>query len=125
MTKVLGGILGTLVIGILVVFLLFHFGLISLGTGSGSGDGVVESKMVEDEIPVIMDEDEEITITIVVTQDQYLIDEQKVTLTQIREKVTGESAEINVVLEDNYASAKAWDEIKTNLAEWGVTPIEQ
>ena len=124
MGKVLG-ILGTLVIGILVgVLLFFFFGGKGSGTGSGNGNGDVESEIVE-ETPVIEDEAEEITITIVVTQDQYIIDEQIVTLTQIREKVTDESAEIIVVLEDNYASAKAWDGIKTSLAEWGVIPIEQ
>lgn len=129
MGKVLVGVLGTVIIGILVIFLLVHFGLLSWGPGNGKGDGNIDSEAkseaVVDESSVINDETKEITINIVITQDQYSIDEQVVTLTQIREKLTDESAMINVVLEDNYASAKAWDEIKTSLAEWGITPIEQ
>lgn len=127
MGKVIGGILGTLVIAGLVLFLLFRLGLISWGNGNGSGNGDDDVKVdtVVNENQVIDDEVKEITITIVVTQDQYLIDGQEVTLTQIKEKVTDKSLLVKVVLEDNYASAKAWDDIKTNLAEWGVTPIEQ
>lgn len=125
MEEVIGGIFATLVIAILVLFLLFHFGMLSWGNGKGTGDGDVKTETVTDESPVVKNEVEETTITIVVTQDQYSIDEQKVTLTQIRERVTDESATINVVLEDNYASTKAWDDIKTSLANWGVTPIEQ
>lgn len=46
-----------------------------------------------------------------------MIEEQEVTLTQIKQKVTDKSAIIKVILEDNYASAKAWDDIKTSLTE--------
>lgn len=125
MGKFIGGILSTLVIVGLVFFLLFRLGFLSWGNGSGNGDGDLKTEKATDEIPVINDESKEITITIVITQDQYLIDDQEVTLTQIKEKVTDKSATIKVILEDNYASAKAWDDIKTNLAEWGITPIEQ
>ena len=52
------------------------------------------------------EETEEITITIVVTQDEYYIDEQKVTMTQIKEKVMDKSATIKSNIEDNYASGK-------------------
>ena len=123
MGKVIGGILGTLVIAGLVLFLLFHFGVLSLGGGSGIDD--VKTESVTDKRSKVMDEVEEITITIVVTQDQYLIDEQEVKLTQIKEKVTDKSAIIKVILEDNYASAKAWDDIKACFAEWEIVPIEQ
>ena len=75
--------------------------------------------------PRVMDKNEEITVTIVVMQDKYMIEEQEVTLTQIKEKVTDKSAIIKVVLEDNYASAKAWDNIKSSLTEWDIVPIEQ
>lgn len=123
MGKVIGGILGTLTIVVLVLFLLLHFGLLSWGKNSGNGDK--KSEEAEIEVSTTTDEIEEITITIVVMQDKYFIDEQEVTLTQINEKVTDKSAIIKVVLENNYASAKAWDDIKTYFAEWGVIPIEQ
>lgn len=116
MGKVIGGILSALVIAGLIIFLLFYFGVLGFG---GSGDSKGGTNKEQSEIK----ETEEITI--IVTQDEYFIDEQKVTLTQIKEKVTDESAVIKVVLENNYASAKAWDDIRTSLAEWGIIPIEQ
>lgn len=123
MGKVLGGILGTLIIVGLVLFLLLHFGLLSWGNNNGDGDRETEKTVIEDSAAV--EEIEELEITIVVTQDKYLMDDQEVTLTQINEKVTDESAIIKVVLENNYASAKAWDDIKASLTEWGVIPVEQ
>ena len=106
-----------------MLFLLSHTG--GLHFGEGTGDSDIKTETVIEEDSETIDEMEEITITIVVTQDQYLIDEQKVTLTQIKEKVTDTSVKIKVILEDNYASTKAWDEIKRNLTEWGIVPIEQ
>lgn len=125
MGKVIGGILGTLTIVILILFLLSHFGLLSWGKGDGTGNGEANTETVIKEDVESTDEVEEIEITIVVRQDKYLIDDQEVTLTQIKERITDKSAEIKVILEDNYASAKAWDDIKVNLTKWGVTPIEQ
>ena len=125
MGKVISGIFGTLVIGGIVLFLLFHFGLLSWGGGNGDGNADEKMGAVAEDNQAAADEPKEITITIVVTQDQYLIDEQQVTLTQIKEKVTDKSATIKVILEDNYASAKAWDDIKINLEKWGIIPIEQ
>lgn len=123
MGKIIGGILGTLAIAGLVLFLLFHFGVLSFGKGDGNGD--VKTETVTDMRSEAIDEVEEITVTIVVKQDKYVIEEQEVTLTQIKEKITDKSAIIKVILEDNYASAKAWDDIKTSLTEWGIVPIEQ
>jgi hypothetical protein len=123
MGKIIGGILGTLAIAGLVLFLLFHFGVLSFGKGDGNGD--VKTETVTDMRSEAIDEVEEITVTIVVKQDKYVIEEQEVTLTQIKEKVTDKSAIIKVILEDNYASAKAWDDIKTSLTDWGIVPIEQ
>lgn len=125
MGKVIGGIVGTLVIAGIVLFLLFHFGLLSWGGGTGDGNGDEKMGAVAEDNQAAADESKDITITIVVTQDQYLIDEQPVTLSQIKEKVTDKSAAIKVILEDNYASAKAWDDIKINLEKWGIIPIEQ
>lgn len=125
MGKVIGGILGTLVVAGIVLFLLFHFGLLSWGGGTGNGNADEKNGAVAEDNQAAADESKDITITIVVTQDQYLIDEQPVTLSQIKEKVTDKSAAIKVILEDNYASAKAWDDIKINLEKWGIIPIEQ
>ncbi len=122
MRKAIGVLLGTFIITGMVFFLLFHFGLPGFGTGTGNGD---ENTDAVEETQTTEEESKEIEITIVVTQDKYLIDEQEVTLTQIKELVTDASAAIEVILEDNYASAKAWDDIKTNLESWGITPIVQ
>lgn len=115
MGKFLGGVL----VAVLVVVLLFYFGIIGWGSGIGNGAADGDTKQSQ----TIEMENKEITI--VVTQDKYMMDEKEVTLTQIKEKVTDASAEITVVLENNYASAKAWDEIKTNLEQWGIIPVEQ
>ena len=145
MRKKITGISGTLVFGGLVMLLLFRNGAGGIGDGNGDEGEIVKAEKeneedretdteTENEIgnetddaqpSKAADELKKITVTIVVTQDQYLIDEQNVTLTQIKEKVTDESAIIKVVLEDNYASAKAWDNIKISLAEWGIVPVEQ
>lgn len=117
MGKFLGGVLVT----VLVVVLLFYFGILGWGSGKGNGNGAADADTKQSQ--TIEKENKEITI--VVTQDKYMMDEQEVTLTQIKEKVTDTSAEITVVLENNYASAKAWDEIKNNLQQWGIVPIEQ
>ncbi len=116
-------ILGTSVVAGVVLFLLSHTGVLHFG--EGTGDSKVETETVTEGDLETIEELDEITITIVVTQDQYLIDGQEVTLTQIKEKVTDTSAKIKVILEDNYASTKAWDEIKRNLTEWEIVPIEQ
>lgn len=130
MGKIIGSILGTLCIAGIVLFLLFHFGVLSLGKESETSDIKTETvtdirSKAMDVHPRVMDKNEEITVTIVVMQDKYMIEEQEVTLTQIKEKVTDKSAIIKVVLEDNYASAKAWDNIKSSLTEWDIVPIEQ
>ena len=130
MGKIIGSILGTLCIAGIVLFLLFHFGVLSLGKESETSDIKTETvtdirSKAMDVHPRVMDKNEEITVTIVVKQDKYVIEEQEVTLTQIKEKVTDKSAIIKVVLEDNYASAKAWDNIKSSLTEWDIVPIEQ
>ena len=106
-----------------VLFLLSHTGVLHFG--EETGDSKVETETVTEGDLETIEELDEITITIVVTQDQYLIDGQEVTLTQIKEKVTDTSAKIKVILEDNYASTKTWDEIKRNLTEWEIVPIEQ
>ncbi len=116
-------ILGTSVVAGVVLFLLSHTGVLHFG--EGTGDSNVETETVTEGDLETIEELDEITITIVVTQDQYLIDGQEVTLTQIKEKVTDTSAKIKVILEDNYASTKTWDEIKRNLTEWEIVPIEQ
>ena len=115
----MGKVIGGIIVAILIAVLLVRCGILGFGgrRDSKSGSSEEQSEIIE--------ETEEITITIVVTQDEYFIDEQKVTLTQIKERVTDESAEIKVILEDNYASAKAWDDIKAYLAEWEIVPIEQ
>ena len=74
MGKIIGGILGTLAIAGLVLFLLFHFGVLSFGKGDGNGD--VKTETVTDMRSEAIDEVEEITVTIVVKQDKYVIEEQ-------------------------------------------------
>jgi flagellar basal body-associated protein FliL len=111
-----------LVIAIVIIIVAIFSGKIGFGKGDGNGDG---DDSVATEQTESSQNQEETTVTIVVKQDQYYIDEQEVTLTQIKEKVTAMNENLTVIIENNYASAKTWDEIKNYLEEWGISPIEQ
>lgn len=111
-----------LIAGILIAIAVSGF-VYCGSTGSGNGNETGSNIMSTEKSS---EENDEITITIVVMQDQYFIDEQTVTLTQIKEKIADMSDNnITVVLENNYASTKAWDNLKTNLEKMDVTIIEQ
>lgn len=119
MGKFLAGVLLT----VAVIALLFFFGVFKLGVGDGKGN---ESKPTETSETVETEpEQKEVTVVIVVKQDSYFVEEKEVTLSEIKEKVTDASSKVKVVVENNYAGAEAWDNLKKSLSEWGITPIEQ
>lgn len=121
MGKFFAGIL----VAILIAALLAYFGFINFGLGGkGEGQGEqpkssVTSEVKEEEKP------EEMTVTIEVKKDVYLMDGQEVTLSQIKNKVTDSSKKIKVVLVNNYAATKAWDELKAAFTEWGIEAVEE
>ncbi|MBE5923588.1 MAG: hypothetical protein E7271_03850 [Lachnospiraceae bacterium] len=123
MGKVLGGVFATLLIVVIVFLVLFKMGIIGIGgkgfgKGGSENDSAISSEMKSEEI------EKKESVTIVVKQDEYYIDNQQVTLTQLKEKVTDKSVS-EVIIENNYASSKTWDELKNSLDDWGITPVEQ
>lgn len=134
MKKVLGFIVAGLIILGIVYLLFFGDGF---GFGKGTGDGESNGENTEQEV----DTDEEIedpdaieagndaeqnTVLIEVKQSQYLINEEEKTLSEIETLLSEENAGNTVfILEDNYASTKAWDEIKKLFTSYGVSVVEQ
>lgn len=105
----------------LLLFLAFKMGIGGFG---GSGPASEGDKQGEQAVTETKPEEEE-KITIEVKKDLYLIEGKEVSLEEIKEKVTTSDKKVSVILENNYASAKSWDEIKNALSEWGITTIDQ
>lgn len=130
--KVVGGVGAVAVVAVLALLFGKGFGL---GGGTGTGDGEKQSvnseaeNTVDEEKDVVEDKKDTadaVTVTIEVKQGQYLIDGAEKTLAEIEALLTGENAaNTSFVLEDNYASTKAWDEIKALFTEHEIDAVEQ
>ena len=130
--KVVGGVGAVAVVAVLALLFGKGFGL---GGGTGTGDGEKQSvnseaeNTVDEEKDVVEDKKDAadaVTVTIEVKQGQYLIDGAEKTLAEIEALLTGENAaNTSFVLEDNYASTKAWDEIKALFTEHEIDAVEQ
>lgn len=135
MKKVLGVIIAILIV--LGIVLLFTFGDgfgFGWGTGDGEGNGENAEQEVNteeelenrDEIEADNDIVEQNTVLIEVKQSQYLINGEEMTLSEIESLLSDENAGNTMfILEDNYASTKAWDEIKKLFTGYGISVIEQ
>ena len=124
MKKILGILVVLAIIGLVVWYLLEKgFGL--GGTGEGSG----QNNEINNQQDVNSDTEQEIekeTIIIEVKQSQYLVDGKEVTLSDIESMLSGDNVENKVfILEDNYAAAKAWDEVKKLFTSYEISVIEQ
>jgi hypothetical protein len=118
------GILGTIFVVAIVVFLVIHF--IGNPFAKGNGDGGDSSATVEAQVMTNSDVvNEEKLITIVVKQDKYLIDDKELTISEIMDICSDDSIVAEVVIEDNYASVKAWDDIKSILDDMEIVYDEQ
>lgn len=132
-------LLGILVLAIIIfaIAFIFLFGK-GFGFGDGTGDGEgnessTEQNVNTDEKSETPDETEEnkgavdeITILIEVKQSQYLVDGKEVTLSEIESLIADADIEnTSFILEDNYASSKAWDEIKNLFTSYEISVIEQ
>ncbi len=138
--KVAGGV-G--VVAVLAAILFFGGRGLGLGGGGGFGFGKDvsvnsdaenqtedENEPVEekkDEVPEEKPSDETVaTVLIEVKQGQYLIDGAEKSLADIEALLTAEdAANTSFTLENNYASAKAWDEIKALFTRYEIAVTEQ
>ena len=138
-----GGAVGGVAVIALIIALLQGNGLgfgAGLGFRAGTGDSSGTSSAITSEVTNesssessveesseetgMESEATEIKIVIVVKKDQYLVDDKEVTLDEIKAMVT-EAENVTVVIENNYASVQAWDDLKSSLTEWGITPVEE
>lgn len=135
MKKVLGVVVAILIVFGIVLLLFFGDGF---GFGKGAGDGEGNGENTEQEVDVdeeIEDQDVteadndaavENTVLIEVKQSQYLINGEEMTLSEIELLLLDENVGNTIfILEDNYASTKAWDEIKKLFTGYGISVIEQ
>lgn len=137
MGKVLG-VIGTILVAFAIFCYLFFGKGFGLGNGKGDGDGNGnavnneqdmsdnEESEPQNEISGGTGADNEITVVIEVKQSQYLIDGKEMTLSDIESLIQGYDLEsTSFVIEDNYAAAKAWDEIKELFLSYEVSVVEQ
>lgn len=121
MGKFFAGIL----LAVVVIAILAYFGFINFGFG-GKGEGNAEksSSSITQEVKQT-EKKEEVLVKVEVKKDLYLIDGKEVTLSQIKEKVTDSEKQAKVVIINNYASTKAWDELKAAFTEWEIHAVEE
>lgn len=131
-------ILIVLVTAAIVILALKYLGLLGIGSGfsNKTGDGAdrnipaeeitstasAETTLIETESETEA-KDYQKSCLIEVKQDEYYIEDKVTTLEEIKEMISKDN--INQInLENNYASSKAWEELKKALAETDVTVIE-
>lgn len=123
-----GGIMGTVAVAGAALLLAGGFGF---GNGAGFGSGValpaVSDQVVEQaEDASVKDEAQQTAVVIEVKQDEYIVDGQTVNLDQIDALIHQvDMYKATFALVDNYASAKAWDEVMELLVSHGISVVEQ
>lgn len=134
--KVVGGV-G--VVAILAALALLGGKGLGLGGGGGLGFGKdtnvnsdVQNPQDEEKEPVekpqeeLPEEKEAVTVSIEVQQGQYLIDGTEKSLAEIEALLAAENAaDASFVLVDNYAAAKAWDEVKALFTKYELDVVEE
>ncbi len=113
-----------------LALLLFGGGGLGLGGGSGFGTqhNVHSTPPVSDSSTSTPDasasQDATPSVLLIqVTKDQYLVDDRVVTLSELETMIQTHQGDF--ALEDHYASAKAWDEIKELFTRYNLIAIEQ
>jgi len=135
---------GKVVGGVGVVAILAALALLGgKGLGLGGGGGLsfgedtnvnsdVQNPQDEEKEPVekpqeeLPEEKETVTVSIEVQQGQYLIDGTEKSLAEIETLLAAENAaDTSFVLVDNYAAAKAWDEVKALFTKYELDVVEE
>ena len=95
------------------------------GNGNASSEQATEPSNVDTETEEAEDNQEASEeICIVVKQDSYYIEDEEVQLTRIKSLLT-EKEYSNVIIENNYASKKTWDDLKKLLSELDIAAVEK
>ena len=126
-----------------VIAILALLGGKGLGLGGGGGLGLgigndtnvnsetekqtdEEKEPVEEKQDETQEEKDAAKVSIEVKQGQYFIDGVEKTLADVEALLTAEgAANTSFVLVDNYAAAKAWDEVKALFTKYDIAVTEQ
>ncbi len=134
--KVAGGIGIAAIIAVLALL-----GGKGLGLGNGGGLGLgkdtkvnsdaqdqtdEEKDPVEEKKDEVQEEKDAVTVSIEVKEGQYLIDGAEKSLADIEALLTAEEAKnTSFTLANNYAAAKAWDEVKALFTKYDIAVTEE
>lgn len=76
------------------------------------------------EAPTEDGDKQEEKLMITVEKNEYIMDGKIVSLTELEEFIS-ENDSITYIIEDNYASVKAWDDIQKLFSDYNIPLIEQ
>ncbi len=127
-----------LLVIIVVIIIIKNIGQFGLGAGSGLKKGEENDRNIPVQSEATsavsnettpfetekLSEASEKDVVINVKQDEYYIDGESITLDEIKEMITKDNL-TQISLENNYASSKAWEELKKVLSEKNVSAIEK
>lgn len=98
------------------------------GLGIGGGEVLPASgnQVIEQAEDAAAKQEETATVTIEVKQDEYIVDGTPMKLGEIDGLIHQvDMYKASFVLVDNYASAKAWDDLMSLMVSHGISVVEQ
>ena len=98
-----------------------------IGFGGGNSVPAASTQVVEQtQEDAVKEETVQESVTIEVRQDEYVVDGKTMSLNEIDSLIHQvDMYNASFVLVDNYASAKAWDEIMSLMVDHGISVVEQ
>lgn len=125
-----GGVMGAAAVAGVALLLAGGAGF-GNGAGIGAGESVpaISDQVVEQTEETTVKEEAEKTETAVVIevkQDEYIVDGKAMNLEEIDAMIKQtDMYKASFVLVDNYASAKAWDEVMELMVNHGISVVEE
>ena len=124
MKKTVTGILvAAIIVVILIVMFKFGFG-IGFGTGAGDGSDTAATSETQQEEDQAVKEAEGTVLKVTVAGNEYIFDNEKITIDALMEKLSENKAATVEVTDDN-ASKNAYDGLIDQLNEQGIDYSEQ
>lgn len=124
-----GGVMGTAAVAGVALLLAGGLGFGNGGFGLGNALPAVSDQVVEQAEDAVEKEEiqqTEAAVVIEVKQDEYIIDGKTVGLDEIDALIhQPDMYKAAFTLVDNYASAKAWDEVMALLVNHGISVVEK
>lgn len=120
-----GGKVGLVAAAGAVLLLAGGFGG-GIGLGGGNSVPAVSDQVIEQAEDAAVNEEAAVSVTIEVKQDEYIVDGTPMKLGEIDSMIHQvDMYKASYVLVDNYASAKAWDDIMSLMVNHGISVVEQ